>query len=170
MTACAQLSDRMVAVLHGGQRWSAEDQGHLGTCADCAAEWRLVQATAALGRREPAPNSDRIAALVRHRLATEPAAPPQTRWRQAGRILLGLAVAAAIILAMRAGRITPADKAAEIPSVSLLSELDDLNSGELENVLETFAETKGSTGSGDGVGLGDLNESELEHLLRSWEG
>ncbi len=49
MTHCEKLTDRMFLVAQGGSDWSAEEAAHLASCADCGAEWRLVQAAQGLG-------------------------------------------------------------------------------------------------------------------------
>jgi hypothetical protein len=100
MTPCQQLSDRMPAVALGHSRWSPVEEAHLASCADCQAEWTLVQAAGRLAASSP-PMADPevIGAAVRRRLADDRASVRRIRrWT-----LIGLGVAAAVAVALWTG-------------------------------------------------------------------
>ncbi len=170
MTTCERLSDRMPQVLRGEQSWTAAEVAHLASCADCAAEWRLIGAAAELGARLPAVDSARIAIGVQQRLASAPPDVVPIVQRRPFRWAVGLAAAAAVVLAVRMA--SPGGGSRPIgtgPSIGVLSELDELTGQELVSVLEVL-DSERLAPSVEGPGLGDLTSDELEHLLRSWEG
>ena len=170
MTTCDRLSDRMAQVARGDTAWTADEATHLRGCADCAAEWRLIAVAAKLGAKLPALDPARMATQLHRQLATaRPDVVPMTR-RRPFRWAVGLAAAAALILAVRmvgpgAGRGPAGTK----PGVGVLSELDELSGQELVAVLEVF-EVDRPAPSVEAPGLGDLTSDELAHLLRNWEG
>ncbi len=170
MMTCERLSDRMAQVAGGTTSWTADEAVHLATCADCAAEWRLMTAATELGARRPVLDPARIATQLHRQLATaRPDVVPMTL-RRPFRWAVGLAAAAALILAVRmvgpgAGR----GPAGTMPGVGVLSELDELSGQELVAVLEVF-EVDRPASSVEAPGLGDLTSDELAHLLRNWEG
>ena len=49
MTPCETLSEKMPAMRHGAERWTAEEADHLASCPDCRWEWDLVATGAVLG-------------------------------------------------------------------------------------------------------------------------
>ncbi|MFN0179765.1 MAG: hypothetical protein ACKVZ0_13280 [Gemmatimonadales bacterium] len=161
---CERLSDRMPAVAAGLAPWTADERAHLAECADCAAEWRLVEVTGRLGR--PSIDAARVSAAVRDRLAAEPKGAmviPIARRKRAW--LWGLAAAAVLVLAVslnRSGAGWSADAAA---AGEVLTELDELTTTELELVLAELEEPDGVT---DG-GTGDLSTDELQQVLQEWE-
>ncbi len=167
---CERLSDRMAEVAAGGTGWTAEEAGHVAGCVDCAAEWRLHRAAAHLGGRLPALDPARIATRVHRELAeSRPDVLPLTR-RRPVRWALGLAAAAAVVLAVRLVGPSrgPEPAAAVVPGV-VLSELDDLTGQELASVLEVVEGDRPGPSIVE-PGLGDLTADELERLLRNWEG
>jgi hypothetical protein len=184
MTRCEELSDRMPEVSAGEARWTAAEDRHLAACAECTAEWALLGRTRALG--DPAADgldADAIAAAVLLRLRGEgavAAAAPAPRRRFLS--FAGLAAAAVLALALWSSRPTvspapvptPAAGAGGLPLRSAhfipLPELDSLGAPELQAVLDGFDAplTEGSTL--DAPTLGDLDDHELERVLRSWEG
>jgi anti-sigma-K factor RskA len=159
----------MIAVA-AGEPWAADEETHLAACADCAAEWRLVQAASRIGRRLPPLDPDRIAADVRARLASgevpRTTAATRIRWRQ---VWLGLAAAAAVTLAVGIGLRQRGRTPPERPA-ALLVELDDLDSAELELVLEAVPPIIDAALPDGAVGMSDLSTTELERVLGSWEG
>ena len=185
MTDCEQLSDRMPAVALGGQ-WTAPESRHLVECDECGAEWRLVQTAVGLGRtitlREtPGALAGRIVARV---AADRLRARTRRTWM---RVAVSMAAAAAVVLGVRStvghgGGPRPegshpdtlASAAAAGSGAAArrfrLSELDQLGTAELQTVLDGLDAplTDGSTL--EPIGMGDLNDQELERVLRSWEG
>jgi len=164
MTSCGRLSDRMVAVAHGLEVWTAEEREHLAACAECGAEWRLVQRGQSLGGALPQPDLDKIVAGVGSRLAMESDGVVSIDRGRRGRWWLGGLVAAALILVA----VQYSSRPPEVPSaeaVSFIPELEDLTATELEVVLD---ELDGADPSDDGR-LGDLDVNELEQVLEAWE-
>jgi hypothetical protein len=113
MTLCQQLSDRMPAVALGRSRWSAAEEAHLASCADCQAEWNLVQLAGRLGASSPwTVDPEVIGARVGRRLLDARAASRTVRrWA-----VVGLGVAAAIAVALWTGRPAPRQPIAALPS------------------------------------------------------
>jgi hypothetical protein len=169
MTTCELLSDRMPDVASGQAAWLPEEAAHLAGCAACTAEWRLVSATGSLAS-DLRMDSAAIARAVLERLRTEPDEATLVRrpWLRA------LAAAAVILLVFlpRSLLTVPqpgAPPAASIPLVDLPG-LDALDESELEAVLEQV-ETPWSESSTIGAPTtGDLDDGELERVLRAWEG
>jgi hypothetical protein len=86
-------------------------------------------------------------------------------WR---RLWLGLAAAAAVILAVAVG-LRNRDNGSTAPS-PILVELDDLDPAELELVLDAVPAVVEASMPVGAVGMSDLSTSELERVLSSWEG
>jgi hypothetical protein len=191
---CEALSERMPAVAAGRDAWSEAERAHLERCAGCRGEWALVSTAAGLGRGvEDALDPARIGAAVVARLAAERRAAATARRRIAG---AGLAAAASIALALglaqpRRGAVparpavaTAGDRgsgsadpnggavagAAADALVIPVPELETLDRGELESVLETMDAPLGAGGLADPGAMNDLNDRELERVLGSWEG
>jgi hypothetical protein len=91
----------MPDVALGRARWAADDEQHLAGCADCRAEWALVSGASRLGESLAEPDPARIADRVLARLVEERA---RSRVRARGAVIAGLAAAAAVALAVWAGR------------------------------------------------------------------
>lgn len=170
MSDCTGLSDRMVSVAHGKAGWAPADLVHLRDCPDCAGEWDLVQRGARLGERAtetlvPEFMATRVLAELRR---PSPSRAP-ARWL-AGWRWLALPVAAAAALMVWRGTDRPSiPVGVEVAAVeSLLPELEDLQADELESLLEAVPASSAPTG--DVGGLGDLDEGELQAMLRSLEG
>lgn len=173
MTACTRLSDRMLEI-RAGAEWTGAERAHLAECPDCATEWRLVQAGAALGARLRQPDSERIAAAVLERLAREPVA----EGGRAGRVgpgrrpgvwWAGGLVAAALMLAV-ALALWPSRPADPGRQLVVLSELEDLSAGELEGLLGELPSADQVTMPSGALGMSDLTAAELERVLAAWEG
>jgi hypothetical protein len=175
MTECESMQERMPLVAHGQSEWTGAELGHLAACPDCSAEWRLVQTAARLGgpaarRLDPG----RISVAVLGQLA---AARRGARWRRGG-WLAGLAAAAVLVLMVWGGSHrrgattgTPESPAANAQALHVpLAELENLDASELEAVLEGLDAPLGSQAAPDAPHLGDLNDDQLERVLRSLEG
>ncbi len=191
MTPC--LSDRMPEVALGRSEWNTDEREHLDGCADCLAEWELVQAASRLGSPRPyAGNPEAITAAVLGRLARERVSAQARRrtW-----LVTGLAAAAVTIIAVRIPR-PPAGTSATTPAVSTvpspsadtsprpgrsplpapispalpLPELDDLPASTLESILGALDESDGVSAQPDESGLDDFDDHELDRALSAWEG
>lgn len=169
MTYTHLESDRLLA-LAGGQTPLAAEASHLTGCDACRAELALVSAARRLGTASvPEIRAEQLSALVRSRLA-EPVVQPVRRrsvfW------FAGLAAAAAfVVLLVRPNLPNPGMTGpvlAALP-VSVLHELDDLSEPELEEVLQTIPGSSEAMPHGEIVPLGDLNNGDLERVLRSME-
>lgn len=171
MTLCEGLSDRMPMVAAGRAQWSDEESTHLASCADCAAEWRLIGGVRHLGATVPVGDPALIAVRIRERLAGELSAKViPLRPRRSTGWMVGLALAAAVVLAIAVPRWSDrSEPGGAGQSTQVLSELDDLSATELEAVLKEFDSGPG-IGESAPAGTGDLNTDELERILRSMEG
>lgn len=172
MTACEQVSERMVAVAHGDGAFTGEELAHLADCPACAGEWRLVQAAGRLGDRaarrvDPA----RVSAAVVGHLQAE---RRRSRWLRGG-ALAGLAAAAALVLMVRTAEPGP-DPGGERPDAVTaglyvpLAELESLDEGQLQAVLDGLEAPLTEGGTVSPPALGDLDDVQLERVLRSLEG
>jgi hypothetical protein len=181
MTPCEQIAERMPAVAHGRGEWEPAEASHLESCAACQAEWALVRTARSLGTSVAAGlDTGRMAEAVRQRLA---AAPPYARvlaLLRRRRWLVGLAAAAALVLAVRYSR-PHVDRAAPPTEVagpaatanvivsSALPELDNLTATELEAVLESLSPPAEALPHVETGSLDDLQPQELERVLRALE-
>jgi hypothetical protein len=181
MTTCERMSDRMPGVAAGRAAWTAEERGHLDACADCRAEWAVVQAAGAVGGRvasRAAPEALAATVLARVREAEHAdRRRATTRWALRWG---GLAAAAALMLAVLfrgpapagpetagdSGEPAPAEVAFQLP----LPELDDAESDELQAVLDGLEAPLGESSTLDGLLGEDVTEQDLERVLRAWEG
>jgi hypothetical protein len=173
MTGCTLLSERMAAVAHRRGTWSPAEERHLGACADCQAEWRLLQAGAGLGqdldRTFPA---DLLATRVIARLRQP--APRLLRPRVWRWLAIPAAAAAAIgfMMLLRPSP-SPTGESTLRPSVTaaaggLLPELEELGTTELQSVLQLLPAVE--DGVDDIHNYNDMTEDEVETILRSLEG
>ncbi|MEP7324750.1 MAG: hypothetical protein ABI836_02275 [Gemmatimonadota bacterium] len=159
----------MAAVLAGSDHWSREEEEHLSVCADCRAEWQLLARGAALGAGLPSLDAGRIGSMVQQRLAAE---RRKARNRRRAWVVAPLAAAAAIVLVVTRPGEKPASGQGpvatrlEIP----FTELDSLSASQLQAVLETLEPPLGSSSTLDAPSLQDLDDHQLERLLRSLEG
>lgn len=168
MTTCEGLQDRMPAVARGEDRWAAADLAHIGGCAECAAEWSVVEDTVRLGRATPMVDPGQVAATVLGRLGAD-RARARTRRRWVGGVI-GVAAAAALtfVLWPAAGPSPAAPEAA--PASVFLPELDSLTVGQLQSVLGAVDRPLGSDRTLDSSGLSGLSDDELSAVLQSMEG
>lgn len=171
MSICDWLSDRMPSVALGETEWTPEEARHLGDCAACKAEWRLVQTTSRLGnaaRLVRDPDATARAVLLRLRR-------PKARFSARSWVFSALAAASVAAAVWVGGRGTAGNTVSEGTSVAAglpmpLPELDALQPAELDSVLTTMDDSFSSTVPGDDVGLGDLDSEELQRVLDTWEG
>jgi len=167
MTECGRLSDRMPEVARGQQSWTPGEREHLAGCPECQAEWELIWVAGRLGEGLVVASPDRIAATVFQRLRQD-VRRRRTRGSLAG--LVGLAAAAAVILAVWP---QPEPGSVPAPGVTLqlpLPELENLQPAELDSLLYTMDEPLAGGSTLDGPSLGDLDDQELERVLEAWEG
>jgi hypothetical protein len=172
MNDCERLSDRMPEVaLHRGV-WTAEEAAHLATCAECRAEWELIQAARDLDARAPTiADPSALAADVLSRLAAERAKLVRARraWSFAG-----LAAAAAIAVAVLAGRQVETTQGPQVvaegePLVPL-PELDGLETAQLDTLLQSLDRPVAGGSTLDASTLGEYEDGELEQVFATWEG
>jgi hypothetical protein len=166
MTDCHRLSDRIPAVALGRDRWTAAEQAHLAQCADCRAEWDLVRAAGRIGGGLPslADRSDLAAAVLR-RVADAPAPKSHRRFlRWAG----GLAAAAAVTLAVWTG--TAREPRPWTGTAGVEAAVEPLSTAQVDSLLAADEAPLAGWSMLETPTLGDLNEDELERLLRTWEG
>ncbi len=177
MTTCEQLSDRMPAVARGQSAWTPGERMHLEACPGCRREWELVRLTAGLGREwETRIDGARMARAVSARLAREGRRHQhRRRWTWSG--VAALAAAAALALVFRAPwrpRALPARTgpvaAASGEFVIPVAGIDSLSADQLESVLETMDVPLISTTSVEAPSLQELDDQQLERVLRSLEG
>ena len=166
MTDCDHLSDRIPAVAHGRDSWTPADERHLTGCADCRAEWELVRAAGRIGAGLPR-LADRPALTdaVLRRLASDPAPAPRPR---VIRWAAGLAAAAAVALAVGTG--TGRSPVAPLVPPGTDTGMVPLSTAQVDSLLDADEEPLAGWTMLETPGLGDLNEDELERLLRTWEG
>jgi len=166
MTDCERMTDKVALVLHGRAAWTESEATHLRGCAACTAEWHVVLAASRLGaasgrRIDPAQVSrDVLARLEAGRKRRN------TAW-------LGLAAAAAIIVLVwtRGPAPGPGPESASSGGFQLpLAELENLDARQLRAVLENLDGPLGGNATPDAPTLGDLENQELERVLRSLEG
>ena len=171
MSECTRLSDRMPEVVHGRSRWTHEEAAHLAACAECRAELALVEATVALGRRAPRlgdPAS--LAATVERRLAGA------RERRDGARRFAGLAAAAVLLVAVwtrwpeRPVSSAPTPARAGAQALVPLPELELLDPAELDSLLQRMEMPAAGGSTLDAPSLGDLEDTELEQVLATWEG
>src|SRR5262249_3011716 len=99
------------------------------------------------------------------------AAESPGRWRRGW--LIGLAAAASILMVLRLtvpGSRHPTTIVRDTSTPSVLHELDELNSSELQVLLETLAPAAAATTHSEHQLLEELDSKSLERLLRSLEG
>jgi hypothetical protein len=172
---CGDLQDRMPDAASGVASWTSAEAAHLANCEACGPEWQIVQAARRLGSSaarqiDPAKLALRVLDGVRTR-------EKRSRWSRTGWVS-GLAAAAILLVVVRT-TLSPNTPGAEPPDTAAvaltpmtgafpMAELEGLDAEQLEAVLEQFdpvAETGGGIPS-----MGDLDDQQLERVLRSLEG
>lgn len=174
---CDILSDKMPRVINGEVGWTADEAAHLAACPECAAEWRLAVQARSLGDRAAAAiDPARLAAGVLVGVAAR-----RRRDRTRGAWVTTLAAAAAIALVVWTGRNHGGSGAAVGPDTNLtvtadagfrlpLAELESLDSEQLQTVLDGLDAPVGEVTPGPAPSFGDLDDHQLERVLRSLEG
>lgn len=174
---CDHLSEKMPLVASGAALWTPEEAAHLAGCEQCAAEWRLIQGARAIGERAAAGlDHDRLATRV---LSEVTARRRRARWARGGALTL-LAAAAAVILMVWTGG-EPKGGVAVAPDSSRalaldagfhlpLAELEPLDSEQLQVVLDGLDVPVEEVDPGPPPSFTELDDSQLERVLRSLEG
>jgi hypothetical protein len=166
---CERLSDRMPLVAANQSAWTDEERRHLATCADCSAEWRVVVSAAAMGRDV---SRDMDLDLLGQKVIARLAAAPASRRRVSPLWYAAIGVAAGLLLLLGPWRTAtdpaepPGQTAFEIP----MMELDSLNDDQLRMVLEAIDEPLATPTSTEVPSTLDLDDTQLERVLRSLEG
>lgn len=167
---CGALQDRMPDVAAGTAQWTAEEVAHLSRCESCAAEWQIVETARRLGgsaarQVDPAKLAVKVLAEVRAR-------DKRARWIRAG-WMSGLVAAGIVVVLLAGPNQTPGPirQAAEPLSREALplAELSPLDADQLEAILEQLEPEARETGSWI-PSMGDLDDQQLERVLRSLEG
>lgn len=175
---CESLREKMPGVAQGELAWTPEEAAHLSACAECAAEWRLIQRAARLG--EGAARSIDPASLSAAVLSRVAARGRRDRWTRGAWVTV-LAAAAAIALVVvtgrggRPGQLATGGDSGVAAGVDLsyslpLSELEALDSEQLQSVLDGLDVPVGEVEPGLAPSFGDLDDNQLERVLRSLEG
>jgi len=168
MTSCADLLDRMPEVAAGRTAWTAAEATHLGACAECQGDWKLIQRARQLGDRaearvDPAVLAPRLQGRI-------DAARRGDRLRRAGWVA-GLAFAAGIALLVWRGGGSQRSGTTSAPAFQIpVAELDSLDDRQLQTVLEALDEPVGSDISPEVPTFGELDNQQMERVLRSLEG
>ncbi|MGH7702219.1 MAG: hypothetical protein ACREMO_03950 [Gemmatimonadales bacterium] len=168
MIGCEGMLDRMPEVAAGRSAWTEDEHRHLETCQDCPAAWTLMLAVRRLGestvaRIDPAA----VAAAVVGRLAAARRADRVRRLAWVG----GLAAAAVLVLLFRRGPSgEPAAPSAAVALVLPVAELDSLDRGQLQYVLDELDPPLTGGSSVDAPPIGDLDEQQMERVLNSMGG
>ncbi len=171
MNECERMRDAMVDVAGHRAAWNDHDTAHLAHCDDCRASWAVISAAAGFGRT-PVIDGSRVAAAVRQRLVSAPAAAPRSRW---ARIAVGLAAAALIGIGLTssypATTMGPDSAGAVETAAGIFPELEALSVPQLEVILAAVADPDSALHGGAALPrLGDLNDDQLEELILSVEG
>ncbi len=168
MITCEMMTDRMPEVAAGASAWSPDERAHLQGCEHCTAEWRLVR----IARHLRTPVVERFdAEAVSRGVLTRLRDARRRRWRMTGGWLVGLAAAAAVVLMVRTGQeptVTRPEQ--ETGFVLPQAELERLDEAQLEQVLDLLGGPLGEGAGDPGPSMDDLNDQQLERVLRSLEG
>lgn len=172
MTDCTTVRDRMPQVAGAADSWSSAELAHLASCAECAHEWRIVQAGASLHAGVHV-DVERVTQAVMARLRETPGEPgvlARIPWR--GSIIGLLAAAASVAVILSAPRLErpAASGASDTMALAVLPELQGLDEIELESLLQSLGPSAADATPGVLPHLEDLTDSELEQLLRSQGG
>lgn len=171
--ACTLLSERIPEVARGRGTWTVDEETHLAGCADCRAEWELARMARELALRgEALVEPQAVAETVTRRLRE--AKPVHRLGRRARWIGVAVAAAAAMLLVVQT--VSPPVRMADTPVANIQAStlhfpgLDSLTVDELEMVLASIDEPIEAVSTFDASGWTELEDHELERLLREWEG
>jgi hypothetical protein len=170
MSECTWLSDRMPAVALGRMEWSPEELQHLSGCESCQREWELLRTTSRLGETLlPAFDAAAGSGALLQRLDRWRKYRRRLRWGFGG-MAAAAAVAGLIWSGnpntSPAVGSTPVLAALQIP----LPELEGLQPAELDSVLRGMEQPAADDPALESPELRDLDSEELESVLDTWEG
>ena len=170
---CRRLSERIPEVARGQEKWTVDEEKHLAACQDCRVEWELARTAQGLALRADELIEPRaMAEAVMRRLCE--ATPVRRIGPRVRRVGVVVAAAAAILLVVRtisAPAPVPVPAVASAPADALhLPGLDSLTVDELEIVLASIDQPMEAFSTFDASGWNELDDHELERLLREWEG
>ncbi len=173
MNDCERLSDRMPDVALHRAEWTPHEAAHLAGCAECLAEWELVLAAGALDASAPTVSDPSgLPAVLRRRLAEDRAG--RTRVRRAWSFAGAAAAAAAILVAVMTDRDPGAaagpGTVAEAEALVPLPELEELETAQLDTLLQSIDRPFAGTSTLDASTLGEHEDGELERVFATLEG
>jgi hypothetical protein len=166
MNECERLTDKMALVVHGRDAWTESEAAHLRGCAACTVEWQVVLAASRLGAtRGSGIDTAKLSRVVLTRLAAA------RKRRMTGWVVLAAAAAIILLVWARGSIPGPGTPTASTGRFRLpLAELESLDAFQLRAVLQDLEGPLGGSAAPDAPGLGDLENQELERVLRSLEG
>lgn len=167
---CDIISERMPRVAQAERGWSPGERAHLDSCPRCAAEWRLLQAMAHPQGSVPSIDLQAVARRVQLRLTNQGSGEPSRPAQPVRRWIVGVAAAAALMVAVGSTVVAPDASLASSQVVSILPELEDLETAELEALFEVLPVAHPTVRPPLGAGLSDLSDNELERLFAAMEG
>ena len=173
MKDCERLSDRMPDVALHRAEWTPDEAAHLGSCADCLAEWELVLAARALGESAPAVSDpSALTATLQRRLAEDRARRTRARrvWSFAAAAGAAAAILAAVVTRRDAGPPAGVRTVAGAEVLVPLPELEGLEAAQLDTLLQTLDRPVAGTSTLDASTLGEYENGELEQVFATWEG
>jgi hypothetical protein len=156
----------MALVVHGRAAWTESEAAHLHGCAACTAEWQVVRAASRLGTASGRGiDSARVSRVVLARLKAA------RKRRMTGWAVLAAAAAIILLVWARGPTSGPETPTASTGGFRLpLAELESLDARQLRAVLQDLEGPLGGSAAPDSPALGDLENQELERVLRSLEG
>jgi len=168
----------MPVVAAGRGAWSAEEAAHLAGCDECQENWALIHRARTLGQAGENIDTRKVESQVLARLT---AARRSDRIRRGG-WLTGLAAAAAVALMLWQGAGVRTNGTAPIPAPATalapaaegfsipVAELETLDGGQMQAVLENLEGPISAGGSPDVPSFGELDTEQLQSVLGSMEG
>lgn len=182
MNNCDEWLDRMPGLAAGSRDLTPEFSAHLEGCAECRANWQVIQAGARVGARAAATiDPERMARTVVARLADARAADQRRRYWTWGTLL---AAAAALTLVVYTGKhdltshqaaqgqVQPVETqtASTTEFAVPVSGLEDLDDGQLQTLYDQLDGALSAQGSVGAPHLEELSPDEMEQVLNSLEG
>jgi hypothetical protein len=153
----------MPLVARGGSRWTAAEDSHLKSCAECAAEWGVVRGVAALGSDlHRSIDTARIAEGV---LVSLRSPAPRPGWSRHARWAVPVAMAAGLLLMLVRPRDAEVVNEVEAVTLTLLPEAESLSDTDLESVIRLIPIADPAD-----VGVEALTDEELTVMLQDLEG